>query len=65
MRKLSLVLTLLLMFVLCSIPASACTTCNRPLQAAIFDVSFTRLFLFMVLPFALVWVIAGVLHKQK
>jgi len=55
----------LLLFLLASIPAIACTTCNRPLQAAIFDSGFGKLFLFMLLPFALVWVVAARLNKLK
>ena len=55
----------LLLFLLANLPAIACTTCNRPLQAAIFDASFSKLFFFMLLPFALVWVVASRLHKLK
>ncbi len=55
----------MVLFLLLSLPALACTTCNRPLQAAIFDASFTRLFFYMLLPFALVWGIANRLHKLK
>ncbi|MHC2992483.1 hypothetical protein OB13_13140, partial [Pontibacter sp. HJ8] len=48
-----------------SLPAMACTTCNRPLQTAIFDAGFTKLFFFMLLPFALVWVVVSRLNKLK
>jgi hypothetical protein len=59
-----LVLSLFL-FLLVSLPASACTTCNRPLQAAIFDESFLKLFFYMLLPFLFIGVAVYRLNKLK
>lgn len=59
-------MTLLMLFVLLiHLPASACTTCNRPLQAAIFDDSFLQLFLYMLLPFLFIGLAVYRLHKLK
>lgn len=59
-------LTLLVVFLLLSsVPALACTTCNRPLQAAIFDESFLKLFFYMLLPFLVIGVAVYRLNKLK
>ena len=58
-------LVLLVLFLLISQEAVACTTCNRTLRAAIFDDSFATLFFLMVLPFALAWAIVARNHKLK
>lgn len=63
--KLKLLIILSLVFVCSSLPVFACTTCNRPLQAAIFDASFLNLFLLMLLPFILVWLVVFRLYKLK
>ncbi|WP_187260891.1 hypothetical protein [Pontibacter beigongshangensis] len=55
----------LLLLLLNGFQAAACTTCNRPLQAAIFDDSFFRLFFLMILPFAFVWAIVSKLNKLE
>ena len=65
MNKLLLSAASLTLCLLASLPAIACTTCNRPLQAAIFDTGFSKLFLFMLLPFVLVWAVAARLNKLK
>lgn len=43
----------------------ACTTCNRPLQASLFDAGFTKMFFLMLLPFILVWVVVARIYKLK
>ncbi|WP_255593720.1 hypothetical protein [Pontibacter sp. HSC-14F20] len=55
----------LALILLVSLPALACTTCNRPLQAAIFDESFLKLFFYMLLPFLFIWAAVYRLHKLK
>jgi hypothetical protein len=59
-----LMLLILLVLIIC-LPASACTTCNRPLQAAIFDESFLKLFFYMLLPFLFIGVAVYRLNKLK
>lgn len=54
-----------LLILLISLPAYACTTCNRPLQAAIFDESFLTLFFYMLLPFLFIGVAVYRLNKLK
>ncbi|WP_299700432.1 hypothetical protein [uncultured Pontibacter sp.] len=56
---------LFLLFLIISLPAFACTTCNRPLQAAIFDESFLKLFFYMLLPFLFIGAAVYRLHKLK
>lgn len=63
MNKLSLVLCVLLLFL--RFTALACTTCNRPLQAAIFDESFLKILFYMLLPFLFIGVAVYRLHKLK
>ncbi|WP_299986620.1 hypothetical protein [uncultured Pontibacter sp.] len=59
-------LTLLFLFILLSsATALACTTCNRPLQAAIFDESFLKLFFYMLLPFLVIGAAVYRLNKLK
>jgi hypothetical protein len=55
----------LLLVLLISVPAFACTTCNRPLQAAIFDESFLKLFFYMLLPFLFIGAAVYRLNKLK
>lgn len=55
----------LVFLLLISLPAIACTTCNRPLQAAIFDESFLKLLLYMLLPFVIIGAIVLRLHRLK
>jgi hypothetical protein len=55
----------LLLALLISVPAFACTTCNRPLQAAIFDESFLKLFFYMLLPFLFIGAAVYRLNKLK
>ncbi|EMR01547.1 hypothetical protein ADICEAN_03332 [Cesiribacter andamanensis AMV16] len=45
--------------------AMACTTCNPPLQAAIFRENFLSRFLFILLPFVVVGLICMRLSKLK
>lgn len=59
-----LVLSFLLVLLI-NLPALACTTCNRPLQAAIFDESFLKLFFYMLLPFLFIGVAVYRLNKLK
>ncbi|PVY42250.1 hypothetical protein [Pontibacter virosus] len=59
-------LTMLVLLVLVtSLPVLACTTCNRPLQAAIFDESFLKLFFYMLLPFLFIGAAVYRLNKLK
>jgi hypothetical protein len=55
----------LLLLLIVSLPVLACTTCNRPLQAAIFDESFVKLFFYMLLPFLFIGAIVFRLNKLK
>ena len=55
----------LLMVVQVHLPVVACTTCNRPLQAAIFDASFMKILCYMLLPFLFIGVAVYRLHKLK
>jgi hypothetical protein len=47
------------------LPARACLTCNRPLQAAILEEQFWELSFFMLLPFLVVGLIVIRLYKLK
>lgn len=48
-----------------SFSAMACTTCNRRLQAAIFDENFFIYLIQMLLPFLIIGLIAGALYRLK
>ena len=50
---------------LAPLPARACTTCNRPLQEAIFGPGFTPILLKMLLPVLLVLVLVRLLYRLK
>ena len=50
---------------LASLPARACTTCNRPLQDAIFGPGFTPTLLKMLLPLLLVLGLVRLLYRLK
>ncbi len=57
---------LILLFLLATgVEVFACTTCNRPLQKALFDASFLKLLLWMALPFLFVWALVIKIHKLK
>ncbi len=56
---------MLLFLLFLTLPALACTTCNRPLQAAIFDESFLKLFFYMLLPFLFIGAAVYRLNKLK
>lgn len=67
MRR-NLYLKLLVFFAFFWMPlqeALACTTCNRPLQASLFDAGFLKMFFLMLLPFVLVWVAVARIYKLK
>ncbi|EJF11467.1 hypothetical protein [Pontibacter sp. BAB1700] len=55
----------LVLVMLISLPVLACTTCNRPLQAAIFDESFLKVFFYMLLPFLFIGAAVYRLNKLK
>jgi hypothetical protein len=46
-------------------PALACTTCNQPLQEAIFGHDFAGIFLKMLLPFLLLGLVIRFLYRLK
>ena len=46
-------------------PAQACTTCNRPLQTAIFGLDFPATLLKMLLPVFLVLLLVRLLYRLK
>jgi hypothetical protein len=54
-----------LISLLATLPARACTTCNRPLQEAIFGPGFTPTLLKMLLPVLLVLVLVRLLYRLK
>jgi hypothetical protein len=45
--------------------ASACTTCNQPLQVAVFGHDFAGIFLKMLLPFLLLGLVIRFLYRLK
>lgn len=59
MRTICLRINALLLFLLCGGAASACITCNRQLQQAIFDSTFYPNLGVMLLPFVLLALIVG------
>jgi hypothetical protein len=61
----SLCLLLALGGTLSALPARACTTCNRPLQAAIFEPDFPATLLKMLLPLLLVLLLVRLLYRLK
>jgi hypothetical protein len=50
---------------LAPLPARACTSCNRPLQEAIFGPGFTPTLLKMLLPVFLILVLVRLLYRLK
>jgi hypothetical protein len=50
---------------LAPLPARACTTCNRPLQEALFGPGFTPTLLKMLLPILLILVLVRLLYRLK
>ena len=50
---------------LSALPARACTTCNRPLQAALFGPDFLSTLLKMLLPLLLVLLLVRLLYRLK
>lgn len=54
-----------LLSLLVPLPARACTTCNRPLQEAIFGPGFTPTLLKMLLPVLLVLVLVRLLYRLR
>ncbi len=61
----TLVLLLTLAGTLAGLPARACTTCNRPLQEALFGSGFTPTLLKMLLPILLVLVLVRLLYRLR
>ena len=57
-------LTVLLSLLL-PLPAQACTTCNRPLQEAIFGPDFPSTLLKMLLPIVLILALVRLLYRLK
>jgi hypothetical protein len=62
-RTLGMLLTLA--GTLAGLPARACTTCNRPLQQALFGPGFTPTLLKMLLPILLVLMLVRLLYRLK
>ncbi len=60
-----LCLWLALVGTLSALPARACTTCNRPLQAALFGPDFPVILLKMLLPLLLVLLLVRLLYRLK
>ncbi len=50
---------------LAPLPARACTTCNRPLQEAIFDPGFPATLLKMLVPICVILVLVRLLYRLK
>jgi hypothetical protein len=50
---------------LASLPAQACTTCNRPLQQALFGPDFAPTLLKMLLPILLILVLVRLLYRLR
>ena len=62
-RVLGLLPVLLSLFA--QLPAQACTTCNRPLQEAIFGPEFLVTLLKMLLPIVVILVLVRLLYRVK
>jgi|GEM_PF-3420377 len=61
----ALCLLLVLVGTLSAGPGRACTTCNRPLQAAVFGPDFPATLLKMLLPVLLVLLLVRLLYRLR
>jgi hypothetical protein len=54
-----------LLLIMAAVPALACTTCNKQVQAGIFDGNFIQNLVYILLPFAVVGCIVAALYRIK